>query len=335
LSLPFTPAGTAPQDQSYVRIFSPVTKTLIYGTLMWFKTHDGDPDGMIINGNTLTPLYKNGITDSATEDETAGTMPSLNQFLILPRPPPISGQTDYTQFYNQPNLVLSINKGDSGSVVIDYQGKVIAQIVRKLTLRVSQFVQNPAQQLLIEFTSVGSFGVASPIQGVLDQLGITIPNSFDQSGPTGGTALSIFTLEQGTADRLAEQRTIARVREALLSSRRGRLLIGKIGQHRKEVRTLLLRVRAVASAWRKLEGSAFYFEAVRNARDPEHPIPNAINGVRREQLIDTIIQLMMRYASPELRLDIARHAGWATPLLLQVRTLDEVPNLLARRRSTQ
>jgi hypothetical protein len=334
LSLPFTPAGTAPQDQSYVRIFSPVTNRLIYGTLMWFKTFDGDPDGMSIGGTTLTPLYKSGISESPTDDESAGTMPCLNQFLILPRPAPIAGQSDYTQFYNQPNQQLSFNPGDSGSIVIDYQGRVIAQIVRKLQLRVNQYVKDPAQQSLIEFTSVGNFGVASPIQGVLDQLSITIPANFDQSGPTGGAALGAFPAAQLNPERMAEQRTVARLRGALLASRRGRLLIGKIGLHRREIRSLLVRVRAVASAWRQMEGAAFYYEAVRNARDPSHSIPVAINGVKREQLVDTMTQLMMHYGSPELRLALSRHRGWATPMLLQVSTLDDVPELLARRKAT-
>jgi hypothetical protein len=334
LSIPFTAAGTAPQDQSYVRVYSPMSNKLIYGTLMWFKTHDGDPDGTIINGTTLTPLFKNGISDSPTEDENAGTMPSLNQFLILPRPAPIAGQTDYTQFYNQPNLQLAFNSGDSGSIVIDSQGRVLAQIVRKLTLRVNQYVANPAQQSLIEFTSIGNFGVASPIQGVLDQLNITIPPTFDQSGPSGGAALAAFSLSQPTRERLAEQRTVARLRDGLRASRRGRLLLGKIGQHRKEVRMLLARVRAIAAAWRDLQGSAWYYEAVQNARDPLHRIPTMINGVTREQLITTMSHLMARYGSPELRRTIDRHADWATPLVLQVSTLDDVPELLAHPKAT-
>lgn len=332
-SIPYTQAGTTPQSQSYVRVFSPMTNSLIYGTLTWFKTHAGDPDGMSIGGTMLTPLYKSGISDSPTDDESAGTMPSLNQFLILPRPAPIAGQTDYTKFYNQPNQVLGFSSGDSGSVVIDYQGRVIAQIVRKLSVPVVQFVK-PGQESLIEFTSVSNFGVASPIQGVLDQLKITIPNSFDQSGPSGGTALGVLPLGQPNPAESEERRAIARLREGLLESRRGRLLIGKIGQHRREVRGLFARVRAVSSAWRELQGGAWYHEVVRNARNPRHCIPRTINGVSREQLVATMAELMMRYGSPELRRVIGRHARWATPMLLQVSTLGEVPNLVAGRRET-
>jgi hypothetical protein len=331
LSIPFTAAGTAPQPQSYVRVFSPMRNTLIYGTLAWFPTDTGDPDGMQINGKWLSPLFKFGITDSPQADEAAGSLPSLNQFLIMPRPAPIPGQTDYTKFYTQqPTAVLSFASGDSGSVVIDYQGKIIGQIVRQKSIPVSQMGLTPAQQSLVEFTAMGNFGVASPIQGVLDQLKITIPPSFDQAGPSSGAALEVF---QVNPERAAEQRTVSRVRKALLESRRGRLLVGKIGQHRREIRTLLAKVRAVSIAWRALQGPAWYHQAVRNARNPSHRIPTAINGVTREQLVTTLTVLLMRHGSPELGRDIARHASWATPLLYQTSTLDDVPRLLARRRT--
>lgn len=328
LTIPYTAAGTAPQDQAYVRVFCPLRNALIHGTLAWFPTDTGDPDGMQVNGKWLSPLFKFGISDSPDDDEAAGSMPNLNQFLILPRPPPISGQSDYTKFYtDQPQALLSFVSGDSGSVVIDYQGKIIGQIVRKLAIPVSQMGLSPAQQSLIEFTSIGNFGIASPIQGVLDQLKITIPPSFDQAGPSSGVSSAVFEVN---AERMAERRTVARIRAALLESVRGRLLIGKIAQHRREVRMLLAKVRALEAAWRELQGPAWYHHAVRNARDSKQRIPSAINGVSRGELAATLADLLARHGSPQLRRDIARYARWAAPLLTKVSTLDDVPRLLAR-----
>jgi hypothetical protein len=333
-TIPYTPAGTTPQAESYVRVFSPGRKTLIYGTLIWIKTHVGDPDGMkFANENDLwrTPFFHFGVSESPKKDEEAGILPSLDHFLILPRPAPIAGQADYTQFYTQqPKPVLNFVEGDSGTVVIDYQGRVIAQMSRKLSLKVDQFLKDPAQRTLVEFTSIGNFGVASPIEGVLEQLNITIPAHFDQAGPTCGPALDVRAF---TSERTAEKLTCARLRRELLESTRGRLLLGKVREHYKEVQRMLTKFRVVALAWRNLQGSAWYYEALKNARDPKHRIPTMINGVSREELFTTMTRLVMRYGSPELRHAVERHARWAVPTLLQVTTLDDVPKLLARRKS--
>jgi hypothetical protein len=334
LSIPYTPAGTTPADESYVRIFSPVANQLMFGTLLWFKTYDGDPDGMNIGQKRLTPLYKQGISDSPQDDLAAGTLPSLNQFLILPRPAPIPNETDYTKFYAQPNQLLQFHRGDSGSVVIDYQGRVIAQIVRQLSLKIDQFLADPTQWTLIEFTSAANFGVASPIQGVLDQLQITIPDSFDQTVPSRGSSVSMLLSAENAEQPSKERRAIDKLRAELLALRRGRLVIGKIAQHRKEVRGLFARVRAIAAAWRELDGAAFYHEAVCNARDPGHAIPMVINGIDRAQLADALITLLMRHGSPVLQRDIERYGPWAVPLLLRIERLNDVPGLLAQRRST-
>jgi hypothetical protein len=330
LSILFPKAGTAPAPEHYVRVFSPRLNKLIYGTLLWMKTSEITADSTIIDGQRFTPLFPFGISESPSGDEAAGTLPSINQFLILPRPKAISGVSDYTKYYAQANNALSFDQGDSGSVVIDSQGKVIAQVVRKLPFKPEQFVAKPEERKLIEFTSVGNIAVASPIRGILSQLNITIPASMDVSGPTAGTAVRILVPGfDGDAGREAQQLAVERLREGLRASRRGKLLLGKIAQHRTEVRRLLATVRAISSAWHELGAMAFYHHCVRSAREPDHIIPASINGVTRGRLVEVLLPLFTRYGSPRLRRDIERYRSWGGPMMLSIATLDDVQRALA------
>jgi hypothetical protein len=146
-------------------------------------------------------------------------------------------------------------------------------------------------------------------------------------------AVPLDEFVDGMGEREAQQRAVQRLREGLRATRRGRLLLGKVGQHRREVRRLLTTVRAISAAWHELGGAAFYQHAVRSAQDPAHMIPMSINGVTRERLIDVLLPLFARHGSPELRRDIERYRSWGVDMALSVTTIDEVPETLARGRS--
>lgn len=339
LSIPFFKAGTTPPKESYVRVFTPRQGggKLIFATLLWTKTSE-IPDSIAVDENTPneyrhTPLFHRGISEDAKRDLMAGTLPSINQFLILPRARPIPGENDYNKFYGQPNQTLTFEHGDSGSIVIDHDGFVIGQVVRMLKFNPQQFLEKPAERNLIEFTSVGSIGVASPIRDVLAQLNITIPeNGFSGTAPSEGTATLVFVSGFSENPEIAARRRGAeRLREGLRACRRGKLLLGKIAQHRREVRHLLTTVRAISAAWRDLNAPGFYSHCVQSALDPDHVIPMSINDIPRERLLDVLLPLFARHGSPGLRRDIERYRLWAAGALLQITTIDDVPEVVARR----
>jgi hypothetical protein len=261
-------------------------------------------------------------------------MPSINHFLILPRPKPIPGEPDYRKYYAQANITLSFDDGDSGSVVIDSKGRVIAQVVRKLSLKPEQFTRDPVARKAIEFNRVGSIAVASPIRAVFEQLNITIPPSLDVSGPTSKTARVMVPGFDGGVERDVQLHAVERLREGLRKTRRGKLILGKVGQHRQEVRRLFATVRAIGAAWHELGGAAFYHQAVRSALDPHHMIPNSINGITREHLLGVMLPLFVRHGSAALGRDIERYRDWAVGMVLAVATMDDVPEVLARKGST-
>jgi hypothetical protein len=328
-------AGTTPAPEQYVRVFTPRSGgKLIFGTLTWTITEQFT-DVINENGHKITPIFRDAFVVGSPElMEAAGTVPPINQFVILPRPKPIPGETDYTKFYAQADQMLSFDHGDSGSVVVNHQGKVIAQIVGGFPFVPDLFVRNPADRNKIEFTSVGNVAFASPIRGILSQLQITIPTGgFAGTVPSAGESVRVFVPGLRDDPQLAADRqAAARLREGLRTSRHGKLLLGKIGQHRREVRELLTAVRAIAVTWRDLHGPAFYHHCVRSARDSTHIIPTSINGVTRDQLLEALLPLFVHYGSAALRRDIGRYSPWAREALLSVALLHDLPSSVARRR---
>ncbi|MBC7782822.1 MAG: hypothetical protein H7144_03200, partial [Burkholderiales bacterium] len=247
-------AGTAPAPDQYVRIFTPRDGgKLIYGTLTWTVTEE-IPDSIEVNGIRLSPIFRNGFVIGSPEDEErAGSFPSINQFIILPRPKPIPGEADYKKFYAA-NQELSFNFGDSGSVVIDHLGRVIAQIIGGFPFVPELFVRKVKDRSLIEFTAVGNVAIASPIRGIIEQLDITIPAAgFAGTVPASAERARASVPGFESDDAINDRQIVERLREHLRPSRRGRFVLGKISQHRREIRDLLERVRAVSAAWRDLQ----------------------------------------------------------------------------------
>lgn len=330
-------AGTAPAPDQYVRVFTPRGGgRLIYGTLAWRPTSDPQ-DSVVVNGVRLTPIYDDGFVIGSPEDqETAGSLPPINQFVILPRPKPIPGESDYRKFYRQ-NEDLSFDFGDSGSVVIDHRGRVIAQMVGGFPFNPNQFVPKRSDRVLIEYTAIRNVGIASPIRAVIEQLNISIPaGGFAGTVPATVTHARVLVPGFRAASHLDADRAIAeRLRHGLRQSRRGKLLLGKIALHRAEVRGLLVRVRAISSAWRDLQGAAFYNHCVLSARDPAHVVPDSVNGIGRDRLVDALIPLVLRHASAPLARDLTRYGTWMREAMLCVSTVGELPDALVRRSSPE
>jgi hypothetical protein len=326
-------SGVIPTAEQMVRIFTPRDGgRLIYGTLTRIVT-DEIPDSFVEDGRRLTPLYHEGLVFGSPDDmEANGAAPMIDQFIILPRPRPIPGNQDYDKWYAQTNQNLSFDHGDSGCVVIDSQGRVIAQVMGGFPFIPEQFTVRKEDAALAEFTKVGNVAIASPIRGIIEQLNITIPaGGFSGAVPVSAEVRVLVPGYGESAEEIAQRRTIERVRAGLRGSRRGKLLLGKIAQHRTEVRRLFATVRAIQAAWREVNGPAFYHHCVESARKPGHVIPAAINGVSREMLFEVMAPLLSHYGSQALRRDIARYGAWAVGVLPKIATLDEVPEVVRRR----
>jgi hypothetical protein len=316
------PLGTAPSAAQYVRVYSQNSGKLSYGTMLSVPSagipHADDPDKL---------LFRLGISDPS--DKRAGIKTSVNQFLILPRPTPVPGQS-YVDSYNKGEK-LTFDHGDSGTVVINHQNLVIAMVIRKYD--VDQILKLDRSKM--EFAEVGSFAIATPILPILNHLQIKIPShnaGWSGTGASAGAGARIFVPGMPADPAFAGVRQgLDRLRQGLRRSRRGKFLLAKVEQHRREVRRLLAGVREIAAAWHDLGGAAVYSHCVRNLADDEHRIPEVINGVTRERLAETLVTLVARHASPALSRDLTRYRAWAIATVLPISTLREVPPAVARR----
>ncbi|MEV4476513.1 hypothetical protein ACFFR3_19535 [Nonomuraea salmonea] len=314
--------GTLPSHEQYVRVYNAVNGRLKYGTMLSNTLTEpdvSDPDRIIM---------RVGMSDPS--DHKAGSMTNVNQFMILPRPSPIPGQSLEDSYRNGEELTFE--GGDSGSVVINHENRVIAIIIRASPIDKFFKLDRSAP----EFANVGNLGVATPIGKVLERLQVEIPaveDGWSGAAPSAGAAVHLVVGRPPSAAELARRRGVAELRDQLRTSLLGRLLLGKIGQHRREVRELLRSERHIAAAWQALQGAAFYHHCVRGVRTPGHPIPTVINGVSRARLAGTMLSLLLQHAGPALRRDLERYGQKLIDALLPVETMQDVPAALARPRA--
>ncbi|RKT09341.1 hypothetical protein BX285_6428 [Streptomyces sp. 1114.5] len=317
--VPGPPLGTLPSSQQYVRTYNAVNGRLRFGTMV------RNPDA-----TGASPLiFTNTIFDPKT-DHKAGIKPNVNQFMILPRPSPVPGQSLNDSYRNGEELAFE--EGDSGSMVINQDNMIIAMIIRVAPIDLFVKIDRSA----IEFASIGNIAIATPIAKVLSHLKLSIPaadQGWSGTVPSAGSPSPVLLRGPGAVADQARRRTAEDLRTHLRTSVLGRLLLGKIPQHQKEVRRLLTSVRQVTATWHALQGPAFFHHCVRGAELPGHPIPDRINGVSRAQLADGILSLIIQHASPPLRRDLERYGRRIIDALLSVDTLHDVPGALAGRRS--
>jgi hypothetical protein len=296
--------GYLPTEQQYVRMYSANWG----GVLRW---------GTVLSwGLNKELLYHSPIFDPKT-DRAAGVKPSINQFLILPRPVPIPGQTLEQLYENGEELTLE--QGESGSWVINSDNRVVAMITRGF--------DGAFDRSRLETKHAQKLWVATPIGAILNHLGITVPeseNGFTNAKPAAATSRVYAVTRAGRG-----QERVQVLRGELLHSTRGRLLLGKIAQHGPEVRSLLTTVRPIATTWRDLQGPRFLHHYVRCLEQPSHRVPDTINGVTRRRLMDVMVPLFLRHAGPQLRSDIERYGPTMVEALLPVAGLADVPAALA------
>ncbi|WP_419695425.1 hypothetical protein ACN2CC_02160 [Mesorhizobium muleiense] len=329
-------AGVAPKREQYLRVVSPNNKGRVLFATMLFDyvehvsstTITLEPDATHPTPRIITPIFEKGITPDIAG---AGSKTSIKHMILLPRPPPIEGEPDYTKHYGAAD-VLSFDNGDSGSIVIDYQGRAVAMVIFRFRL-VPDIMIKRGDRERIEFRRGGDVAVCTPIETVLNHLKLHIPQGQVLSGAVPGTVpeegrlvVPGFSPDPVLAARLAG---MAVVRDRLRTSRRGRVILAKIGRHRGELQHLLAANRAVSATWRNLAGPAFYHHCLTAITDPRHVIPQMINGVSRRRLTAAMLPLFSVHGGRALRRDIERYGRWLLDAIDRVERIDDVPAIVA------
>jgi hypothetical protein len=202
------------------------------------------------------------------------------------------------------------NEGDSGAALIDAQGRLIG-------LHSGGNVNN------------AKLSHACQIRPVLDALGV-VP--ITASNPVHGNPAAKGM--RGDAVAVIEGRDESAVlRGRFMGCEAGRRIAAIVEQHRHEVVRLVNSNRRVTVAWRRGQGPAWLNRAMVNARDPEVPIPRAIEGVTRVAFLVELERTLAENGSVELREAMDEHRdevlGYATGFDSLHEIVDELAGRLA------
>jgi len=200
-------------------------------------------------------------------------------------------------------------EGDSGAAIITEQGNLVG-----LLFSASFPNQNNS--------------IACHIHPVLDRLQVTAITRanpvHDNPAAVGMSADAALILDDGRP-------RVDALKERLLATVEGRRLAEVIERHYNEVVQLVNQRSRVTLTWRRNQGPAFLNRVLNNARHPAEPIPRAIDGIRRDQLLASMGDALAAHGSAGLAADIRRYReetlAWAaTPACDTLDTLvDSVP----------
>jgi hypothetical protein len=307
------PFGTAPREEQYVRFYSPLDNRVHYGTVLTL----GDSATYVSGGTGSVPplLSPRSVQNPLAPLHTA--VPPINQLLILPRPTP--GESYERYLSGQLQLYFG-RTGDSGSVVVNHENKVIGLMCWVAGLPESE-------ETAEEWRAVSGIGVLNPIHKVLDQMEIEIPSNLANTSPSRGGRFFMPGVETDP-DEIALERGRQRVEAKLKPLRLGRLLLGKMDQHRKEARRIVLGYRPALVAWHRHQGPAFVDHCVRNLRDPAHKIPTSINGIDQTALLQVMADMLIRYGSPKLRRDVEKYRDVILAHATGITSCDQAPEMI-------
>ena len=317
-----------PALAQYARVYTP-SAGLVHGTMLAFPSTDTpeDPEHLLYPRD----IKNTSVAMVGRSDERDGVFPLIDQFLFLPRPTPIAGDTLDTAYGRS---VPSFSDSDAGAVVINDDNLAIGLMTRFVSTRSSHFADLGAEITgAIEWKSASNIGLVCVMRWVLSHHNIEIPaadGGWTDTTKASGARVQVPDGFAVSPERAAERRGLDRLRSGLRASRRGRVLMAKVERYRREVRQMFDRVRALQVAWREMQGASFYHHAVSSLRDPTHAIPERINGVSRAQAVDVLLPLIRRHASLALARDIDRYREWAFGELLPITTIHEVPAIAAR-----
>jgi hypothetical protein len=308
------PFGTAPQPEHLLRFYSPVDKQVHWGTIV---TRSPAFNATYVSGGSgaVSPLVWPELNSSYLDD-LADARPNINQYMVLPRPAP--GET-YESLARQGRQLQFGQGGDSGSVVINHEDKVVGMLIRA-------GAKPPATTTAVEWTTASGVGWVTPIAKVLAQMQITIQAADSGTIPASGP----IAVTRPTADSPTVHAGMDRFRAEARQSRYGRILLGMMARHAKEVGQIVNGCRPAIVAWHRNQGPAVIAHLLRALHDPAHEIPVVINGVPRQRLLDAMAEQFVRFGGPRLCRDIHRYRDLvlASPITTETR-VDRLPAALA------
>lgn len=201
------------------------------------------------------------------------------------------------------------NAGDSGSVILNEDDRIVALLYRG-----------------DDATGSVKLTVGNNIQNVLDALA------------AAGLAITIsVTPDDGERRRVRGAALPAMLNrdaswfESARDLNRASLLHWLVDRHQHEVLGLINHKRAVTVAWQRNQGPAFVAAIARSARIADYRIPFEIEGVTRSALLEPLERVLLEHGSDELKRDMARHREDALQIAARGETVEQLAELLKQR----
>jgi hypothetical protein len=234
----------------------------------------------------------------------------------------------------KPNeLLFFVERGDSGSVLVDDDNKVVALLHARERTRAEVTAAGGTPPPLPPDGIERPKAYAWPIDDVLTRFANgtpaltldvatgnqvhTVPGAATVAVPAELAATVATDDFLGTRDGLRAPvgrpwfagsppplETMATVRAQLAGSAAGQLLLELTDRHRTEVTQLLRTDRRVAVLWHRSGGAALFQLLLRMVDRPEQEMPATVSGTPVTELLDELVRVLTDRGSPGLGTDL-------------------------------
>ncbi len=206
-------------------------------------------------------------------------------------------------FFPVPPFRDYVQQGDSGSASVDHD----------LTTSTNRIVgiNFGGVALGAGATGVAFLGAATPITNVEQAFDVSVatsnlPGDIQTVPKLSSAPVAGLPTRPANVRRSAVSQPWAQARRLLESSEAGRSWIELMQKHQAEVRNLITTQPRVAAIWNRRRGGYIASRVFTSVYAPEKPIFDGIAPESLQSMLDDILEVVARHASPSLRTDLDR-----------------------------
>jgi hypothetical protein len=266
-------------------------------------------------------------------DEFTDALPNVGQLAVVPRPAPrhleATSSEERRQLYEQAysgvrGLHFAVG-GDSGSVVLNHENKVIGLVTRG-SGKAGNIFENRAVEGKPEWDATEGISLITPIHWVLEKMAITIPANFSSTTSSSGQARRVPST---TVDHYETSVRCAasQLRKELSKTFMGKRFIETVFRHHDEASHIVHTNRQALVAWHRNKGPAFVQHCMHNLNDASHMIAHSINGISQRDLLNIMADIMLRFGGEKLVNDVNYYREFVLKNLTNVKNLRDLPAL--------
>lgn len=249
---------------------------------------DGSIEGSaIVSTPSSDPVVKIG----RTSDKTTGIVVSITHPTVAVPAEGTPARTNQILIRPSTGTTLFQDRGDSGSVLIDQNKKVIG-------LMWGAYLSSPSHPLY-------GHGIACPIEAVKTALGITII----EGGLNTSLGLSA-NAPQPMEDKPTSPNQILEKLEYMVSAYpQGEKIKKVINNNIDELFHLVNHVRAVTLVWQRNQGPAFVAHLLNSVKDPACKIPSTVKNIALQTMLGNMAKVLLEHGSEKLRTSINEYGN--------------------------